>query len=371
MKLLLYSSLIAFGVSIAVMPVVDRLSRRLGAVSEIGGRHVGKVPIGRLGGIGVLLGCLIALLFNVWANVPFRTALTEYRNQVDGIAIGLMIVSVVGFWDDITRLSATFKLCFQILATTVICVCGVRISAVDLPLLEPFQLGWLSLPFTILWVVGIINAINLIDGLDGLAGGVLFFASIINFVVAVLSNAVITAALMSAIVGAVVGFLMFNWYPAKIYLGDGGAYSLGFLIAVSGLISPMHKASTGLAIMVPVLAAGLPIIDTLLVMLRRIVTRRSVFSPDRGHLHHILLDSGISHGRVVIGLYGVCCIFCSIALTLVLNRNRIVGWFLIAASLIGIIFWSLGVKKQLRRALTKIGEGIFKPEKPVDDSGGK
>ena len=363
MNSLLYSSLVAFCVSGGLMPIASKLSRHLGAVSDTGGRHVGEVPIGRLGGIGVLLGCLVALLFSGWADVPFRKALIDYKIQAAGIIISLGIVAAIGFWDDVSRLSATVKFGFQIVATLVLYVCGVRFSAIDLPLLEPFQLGWFSLPITILWVVGMINAINLIDGLDGLAGGVVIFAATINLVVACVSNSVITATLMSTIVGAVVGFMLFNWYPAKIYLGDGGAYSMGLIIAVGGLISPMQKISTGVSIIVPVLAAGLPIIDTILVVIRRILSKRGIFSPDRGHLHHILLDSGISHRRVVIGLYFICCIFCSTALILVINRNRILGCFLIASSITGAIFWGLAAKKELALSLIKIKQGFLQSKK--------
>jgi UDP-GlcNAc:undecaprenyl-phosphate GlcNAc-1-phosphate transferase len=359
MKFILYSSAVALCISGGLMPIVAKVSRQLGAVSETGGRHVGKVPIGRLGGVGVLLGVLFSLLLHGWMNSTFRMALAEFQIKAIGLTIGLVIVAAVGFWDDVKRLSASVKFGVQILATLVVYFCGVQISAVDLPLLEPIQLGLFSLPITMVWIIGIINAINLIDGLDGLAGGVLLFASAINLVVALVSNAQITAALMGSVVGAVIGFLLFNWYPAKIYLGDGGAYSLGFLIAVSGLISPMQKVSTGIAILVPVLAAGLPIMDTTLVMLRRIATRRGIFSPDRGHLHHILLDSGISHRRVVVGLYFVCCIFCSLALTLILHRNRHVGWFLIAASMFGLIIWGLGVKSQLRQAVVRFKDYVL------------
>jgi UDP-GlcNAc:undecaprenyl-phosphate/decaprenyl-phosphate GlcNAc-1-phosphate transferase len=360
MKSLLYSSVIAFLVSSGLMPIVAKVSRRLGALSETGGRHVGTIPIGRLGGVGVVIGFLVSLFLQSRWNLKFRLALNEFQVEVFGIAIGFGIVAAVGFWDDVRRLTASVKFGFQTVAALVVYGCGVRISAVDLPLLEPIHLGWFSLPVTVLWVVGIMNAINLIDGLDGLAGGVLLFASTINLIVAVISNAVVTAVLMGSVTGAVAGFLLYNWHPAKIYLGDGGAYSLGFLIAVSGMLSPMQKVSTSVAIMVPVLAAGLPIIDTILVMLRRIATRRGIFSPDRGHLHHILLDSGISHRRVVIGLYFVCCIFCSLALTLVLHRNRNIGWFLVITSFAGIIFWGLGVKTQLRKALIRFRENVVK-----------
>ncbi len=330
------------------MPIVAEVSRRIGAVSEIGGRHVGKIPIGRLGGLGVLVGCIVSLILQGWSNILFRRALYEFPVKTGAIAVGFIIVAIVGIWDDVRRLSALKKFGFQILAAFIVYGGGVRIGVVDLPLFEPLYLGLFSLPLTILWIVGIINAINLIDGLDGLAGGVLLFASVTNLVVALMSNAVISSVLMGSVTGAVAGFLLYNWHPAKIYLGDGGAYSLGFLIAVSGMISPMQKISTGVGIVVPVLAAGLPIIDTLLVILRRMVKRQGIFTADRGHLHHILLDSGISHRRVVIGLYCMCFISCSFALTLVLHRNRDVGWFLVAISLIGMVIWGLSVKSQLR-----------------------
>jgi UDP-GlcNAc:undecaprenyl-phosphate GlcNAc-1-phosphate transferase len=347
------------------MPIIARVSQRLGAVSETGGRHVGKHPIGRLGGAGVLVACIVSLILQGWLNARFSFAVKEFLIETVGIIFGLIIVATVGFWDDVRRLSASKKLGFQIIAASVVYSCGVRISAVDLPLFEPIDLGWLSLPVTIFWIVGIINAINLIDGLDGLAGGVLLFASTVNLVVALISKAVITAVIMGSVVGAVVGFLLYNWHPAKIYLGDGGAYSLGFLIAVCGMVSPMHKVSTGVAIMVPVLAAGLPIIDTVSVILRRMVARAGIFSPDRGHLHHILLDSGISHRRVVIGLYFVCFMFCSFSLTLVLHRNRDVGWFLVVISIIGVVLWGVSVKSQLRRALVRFVESFIRPPKNI------
>jgi UDP-GlcNAc:undecaprenyl-phosphate GlcNAc-1-phosphate transferase len=358
-KSLFYSGVVAFCISGGLMPIVAEVSQRLGAVSETGGRHVGKIPIGRLGGLGVLVGCIVALLLQGWLNAGFRRALNHFPVEIGGIAVGFTIVAIVGIWDDVKRLSASKKLGFQILAAFIVYGCGVRIGVVDLPLFEPLQLGWFSLPVTILWIVGIINAINLIDGLDGLAGGVLLFASVTNLVVAIISNAVISSVLMGSVTGAVAGFLLYNWYPAKIYLGDGGAYSLGFLIAVSGMISPMQKISTGVGIMVPVLAAGLPIIDTLLVILRRTIKRQGIFTADRGHLHHILLDSGISHRRVVIGLYCICCMSCSFALTLILHRNRDVGWFLVAVSLIGIVIWGLSVRSQLRRIFIRLIEDLF------------
>jgi UDP-GlcNAc:undecaprenyl-phosphate GlcNAc-1-phosphate transferase len=161
--------------------------------------------------------------------------------------------------------------------------------------------------------------------------------------------------------GSILGFLLFNWYPAKIYLGDGGAYSLGFLLAVSGLLAPVQKASTGIALLVPLLALGLPVFDTLLTMLRRFLNRRGIFSPDRGHLHHILFDAGISHRRVVLGLYAISCVLCSSALIIVLRRNQSVGYILIAASVFGCFIWGFSVRVELRKVISRVldnGSGL-------------
>jgi len=346
--------LVALIVSAATMPFLVKISRGFGAISEIGGRHIGEVPVGRLGGVGALLGIVVSLLIQNRLDPVVSTAWLQYQRQTIGFIVGLVLVTTIGLWDDIRRLQAHRKLMAQVVAALICYVFGLRISGVDLPLLEPFQLGWWGLPITVLWIVGIVNAVNLIDGLDGLAGGVLLFASIVNFVAAIGSGAIVSAALMVSMGGAIFGFLLYNWYPAKIYLGDGGAYSLGFILAVSGLLAPVQKASTGIALLVSILAVGLPVFDTLLTMLRRFIGRRGIFSPDRGHLHHILLDAGISHRRVVIGLYAVCCVLCSAALIMVLNRNRNIGYFLMAASFGWISLWGFSVKTQLRKVSSRI-----------------
>jgi UDP-GlcNAc:undecaprenyl-phosphate GlcNAc-1-phosphate transferase len=160
--------------------------------------------------------------------------------------------------------------------------------------------------------------------------------------------------------GAILGFLLYNWYPAKIYLGDGGAYSFGYMLAVSGLLAPVQKASTSIALLVPVLAVGLPIFDTLLTMARRFISKQKIFSPDRGHLHHVLLDAGISHRRVVIGLYAISCVFGSLSLVITLKRNRDIGYFLVAASVVGSVFWGISVKEQLRLAMKRSISGESK-----------
>jgi UDP-GlcNAc:undecaprenyl-phosphate GlcNAc-1-phosphate transferase len=354
MKIQIIYGIIAFCVSALVMPAMIKISKRVGAISEVGGRHIGDSPIGRFGGVGVLLGIAISLGLQSWYDPVFRLEISINNEQIGGFFVGVTIVSVLGFLDDIIRLAAGVKFAVQIIAALIAYCCNLRVVGLDLLLFEPFQFGYLSMLITVVWIVGVVNAVNLIDGLDGLAGGVIFFASIVNLVAAIGAQSVVPAALMIALGGAILGFLLYNWHPAKIYMGDCGAYSIGFILAASGLLAPGQKASTGVALLIPLLALGLPIFDTLLTMLRRFMNQQGIFSPDRGHLHHILLDSGISHRRVVIGLYAICCVLCSLALLIVLSRNREVGYYFLVVSVMGILFWGRPVKSQLRRAIRKI-----------------
>jgi UDP-GlcNAc:undecaprenyl-phosphate GlcNAc-1-phosphate transferase len=360
---LLLNFFIAFGVSCATMPLVVILSKRIGAFSEVGGRHVGERSIGRLGGIGVLVAFLFAVMSQIVFDADSFNEFEKHQKQLYGVSIGLLIISTVGFWDDVNRLPASAKLLAQCLAAMLGYFFDLRISAVDLPLLEPIQLGWLAFPVTVIWVVGIVNAINLIDGLDGLAGGVLLFASIVNATVAFVSGSSVLAAITVATCGSTLGFLMHNWHPAKIFLGDGGAYAFGYLIAVCGLWAPTHKASTGVSLLVPILATGLPVFDTLYAMARRLYNGKNLFVADRGHLHHILLDSGISHKRVVVGLYFISCLLASVAIAIVLKRNRSIGYMLVIASLLGGFFWCTLVKRQLKMVATKYFSWQFKYNK--------
>jgi UDP-GlcNAc:undecaprenyl-phosphate GlcNAc-1-phosphate transferase len=291
----------------------------------------------------------------MYKTVPlFTEAVLLHQSQLIGLFGGVILVGGIGFFDDIKRQPAVLKLFVQFCAAIVAFKSGLEITGLDLPFLPPISLGKMSGPITLVWIVGVVNAVNLIDGLDGLAGGVVLFAAIVNLAAAVSFGAIVPSFLMASSVGAVLGFLIYNWYPAKVYLGDGGAYSLGFILSTSALLAPFQKASTGVALLVPVLATGLPIIDTVLTMFRRTLNRRPVFSPDRGHLHHILLDSGISHKRVVIGLYLVSLVLGSIALVIVLNRHRVVGCCLLILSIIGGFLWGLSVKRNLREVVSRL-----------------
>jgi UDP-GlcNAc:undecaprenyl-phosphate GlcNAc-1-phosphate transferase len=323
-------------VSVLLTPLMRRLGLRLRAVSGSGGRHVHANAIPRLGGISLALGwsipLLVMFLLDDFAIQSLKDG-TDWR--VFGVLVGGLFLCGVGAVDDIRGLRAHHKLAAQVLAATVAYVCGYRIDAIALPFGGVLSMGAFALPVTVLWIVGITNALNLIDGLDGLAAGVGFFAALTSFVLAYLSGSVFVALLMAALMGVLIGFLFFNFNPARIFMGDSGSYFLGFVLATTSLAGSLQqKASTAVSLLVPMIALGLPIFDTLFSMVRRLLERRSIFSPDRGHIHHRLLDLGLTHRRAVMVLYAVSIVLAATAMAVSLGRKWEVGLAMLAASVV-------------------------------------
>lgn len=317
--------LVAALIGALLTPLVSRLATRLGAVSRPGGRNVNVRPIPRLGGIAIAVAFFtpLALLFFVESTVA--EAFTSNGARVMGLFVGGGVMCAVGYVDDLRGMRALHKLAAQTAVAVLAFSCGFRIEDVQLPLLEgTLHIGVLSLPVTIVWIVGIINAVNLIDGLDGLAAGVVFFACVTLFTVGFIGQAVWVCLLMAATMGAVVGFLFYNFNPARIFMGDSGSYFLGFVLAATSLAGG-PRGSTPVALLVPIVALGVPIFDVLLAMVRRILERRSIFSPDRGHIHHRLLDMGLTHRRAVLIIYGVSLVFTCTAIALYIGRWWQVG----------------------------------------------
>jgi len=331
------SFLLAFVASLLVATALTPLARivalRVGAVSNPGGRHLNEGTKPRLGGLALTLGwCLpLGLLFRL--HPPAASALEGQGEKLAALVAGGLLMCVVGALDDLRGLRAVHKLLAQLVAGGLAYALGFRIEAIALPLLGTLPMGVFALPVTLLWIAGITNAVNLIDGLDGLAAGVTFFAALTSFIVAYLSGSTFVALLMAALMGAVVGFLFFNFNPARIFMGDSGSYFLGYLLATTSLAgSVQQKASTAVSLLVPVIALGLPIFDTLFSMLRRFLERRPIFSPDRGHIHHRLLELGLTHRRAVILLYGVSIVLAAGAIGVSIGRSWEVGVALFSVS---------------------------------------
>jgi UDP-GlcNAc:undecaprenyl-phosphate GlcNAc-1-phosphate transferase len=341
----MYSIAIAFVtalvVTAALTPLVRHFALAAGAVDEPTARRVHTRRVPRLGGVAIVIGFMAPLAALFLLRTGFaRVELARHGSLLAGLLAGAVVMAVLGFVDDVSGVGAKRKLLVQSIAACIAYAGGLRIGSLALPVLGEVSLGWLSLPATVLWIAAVSNALNLIDGLDGLAGGVAFFACVTNFVVAVMSHNLMICLFSVALAGAILGFLIYNFNPATIFMGDSGSLFLGYVLATMSLLgSSSQKSPTAIAILVPLLALGLPLMDMLLAMMRRFLERRSIFSADRGHLHHRLLDLGLTHRRAVLVLYALSMVFTAIALVVHLGRSWQIGLALLVltATLVSVV----------------------------------
>lgn len=306
---------IAFIVAFSVTPLVRKLAFKVGAVDiPKDERRVHKQPIPRLGGLAIFIGFMTAIAFIVISRImDDGIFIADYR--LLGLILGSTIIIIVGIIDDIKQLKAWVKLVFQIIAALVVVLSGIRIEEISNPFAPMGMtfLGVLSIPVTIIWIIGITNAINFIDGLDGLAAGVASIASLSLLFISIFDHQLGAVFLTAALAGASLGFLPFNFNPAKIFMGDTGSTFLGFALAVISVMG-MVKSYAAIAVAVPLLVLGLPIFDTAFAILRRLFNGKSIMEADRGHLHHKLLDMGFSQRQTVVALYivsaflGICAV---------------------------------------------------------------
>jgi UDP-GlcNAc:undecaprenyl-phosphate/decaprenyl-phosphate GlcNAc-1-phosphate transferase len=335
----------------ALVPVARRFALRVGAVdAPEPGRHVHEQATPRLGGLAIFTAYVFAL--GACALLGLLGERAQGWDVVWAFLAGATIILVVGAIDDVYALGAKKKLFAQIVAATCAWLGGARIATgFEIPLVGNVFIGTpVAYIVTVLWIVAFINAINLIDGLDGLAGGVVFFAAATNVVVAVVSGDVLGATLNAALGGAVLGFLFFNFNPASIFMGDAGSMFLGYALGAGALFSLKGKASVLVSLLIPLIALGLPLADTLLTMTRRIVARRPVFAADRQHLHHRLLALGLTHRRTVLVLYACSVVLCLAALGIAFGRDWQVGLALGGAvlTLVGVARFAGGFQVALR-----------------------
>ncbi|MGY3190495.1 glycosyltransferase family 4 protein [Lysinibacillus sp. RS5] len=305
---MLYVSLIAaFIASILLTPLVKRLAFRIGAVDAPNYRKVHARIMPRLGGLAIFLAFLIgiAMLYPFLIGVlPWHTS--EY--SLLAIILGACIIVATGVIDDMREISAKAKMLGQLAAALiVIFVGGIQIDEVNLPFIGELDFGLLSIPLTILWIIGITNAINLIDGLDGLAAGVSTIALITLAVMAFNMGNMFVLAIAAILAAASSGFLFYNFHPAKIFMGDTGALFLGFMISVLALLG--FKNVTFVSLIIPIIILGVPISDTFFAIVRRVRMKKKWSDPDKSHLHHRLLDMGFTHRQTVLLIYGIAMMF--------------------------------------------------------------
>lgn len=305
---------IALAVAYFVTPKVKELAVRAGAMDAPDARKVHKEPIPRMGGLAIYLGFIIAVFASVHIN-----------REIAGLLLGGTLILVLGIIDDMKQLSAKIKLYGQIIAAFVPLLFGVRIEWLTNPFGDMIFLDYLSTPITVLWIVSLTNTVNLIDGLDGLAAGVSTIASVTILMVALQQNFWIVAILTAALAGSAFGFLQHNFNPAKIFMGDTGSMFLGYMLAGISVLGTVKSAAT-IALIVPIMALGLPIMDTAFAIIRRYSNGRPIFKPDKGHLHHRLLEMGLSQKQAVLLMYVIsgCLGLSAIALTTVGNFYAII-----------------------------------------------
>jgi UDP-GlcNAc:undecaprenyl-phosphate GlcNAc-1-phosphate transferase len=350
-----------------VTPVVVRLAHRVGAVDHPGPRKIHAAPIPRVGGLAVFLGFGIGLIFAAFATGYATSAQQQRLGYWSILAVCAAVVLVLGLVDDIRPVSFQWKFAFQILAATAVWWSGFRIEVLGIPFVSSgVHLGVWSLPLTILWIVGITNAFNLIDGLDGLAAGTALITMTVVAIIALQGGRIAVSAISVALVGSLVGFLRYNFNPAQIFLGDSGSMFLGFSVAVIA-IHGSQKNVAAVAVLGPLLIMGYPIIDTGLVVMRRLNSIRNdsagrggiryiarnahrVFLPDRGHLHHRLLDAGLSHRSAVLLLYGCGTVLAAAALVLVVTNSPVVAILLAATLTVMTVAFFAFVLVRTRRA---------------------
>jgi UDP-GlcNAc:undecaprenyl-phosphate GlcNAc-1-phosphate transferase len=313
-----------------VTPLAMRLAFRIGALDRSNGR-----AIPRSGGFAIVAGAALALGLLASVFEPTRGLLRLAWLQLGPVVAGAVVILGLGAVDDVRRLHATPKLTVEILLAAGLYVAGVRAQTVWLPF-GIVELGYVAgLLFTVLWIVGITNAFNLLDGIDGVAAGSAVFALLAMFVTSLTLDQPMVALLTVALAGATVGFLPFNFAPARVYLGDSGSLFLGFALATLAL-KGATKGPAIVAISIPIVAFGLPVMDTVFAVVRRATRGAPVFAGDQEHLHHRLLDLGLSPRQTAVALYGVSGAF-ALASMLFLNPN--VRGMAVVLTIVGIGVW--------------------------------
>lgn len=347
MKTIHIAFLIALTVAYVVTPLVIKLAYKLGAIDvPKDNRRVHTVPIPRLGGLAIFIGFMVSVL------VTFKL-----DTRLLGVIAGSIIIVIMGIFDDIKPLSAKVKLLVQILVAGLVVYCGVRINFITNPLSYLFggadktfiQFGNWSYPLTMIWIVGITNAINFIDGLDGLAAGISTISAVTLSMVAIILGQDYMAVMALTLAGATIGFLPYNFNPAKIFMGDTGSLFLGYMLSVISIMGVL-KSAAALSILVPIFAIGLPIFDTLMAIIRRSLSGRSPMEADKGHLHHKLLDRGLSQKQAVLTLYSISTVLGFSAVVLVEATLKVAIVLVLVVFLLG----SMGVR-YLKPADTKTG----------------
>ncbi|TKC17003.1 glycosyltransferase family 4 protein [Robertmurraya kyonggiensis] len=289
---------LALIISFSMSPVVMKFAKKIGAIDRPNERKVHSKEITRIGGIAIYLGFVVAFLY----------IYSVYEISIS-ILIGATIIVITGLIDDLYGLKPIQKLIGQCAAAIIVVLSGLHMQYFTLPFISESIVipSGLSIVISFIWIIGITNAINLIDGLDGLAAGTSIISSISICIIALIMGNTPVALLNLAIIGAASGFLYFNFNPAKMFMGDTGALLLGYLLAVTSVIG--FKQVTLVSLVIPIIVLAVPILDTLIAIIRRKINKKGIMEADKNHLHHKLLDAGMSHRQTVLFIYAISAVF--------------------------------------------------------------
>lgn len=300
--------MICFLAAILLTPLVKKLAFVIGATDKPNQRKVHQKIMPRLGGLAIFISFLIGV-FMIHPDDSYLVSVLNLNGSIHlPIILGSIVIILTGMFDDVKEISPRVKLLGQVVAAlVVVAVGGLRVEFINLPFGGELDFGYLSIPITMIWIIGITNAINLIDGLDGLAAGVSTIAlfTIAGMAFTMGNEYVMIMALVLAV--SSLGFLLYNFHPAKIFMGDTGALFLGYMIAVLSLLG--FKGVTFVSLIIPVIILGVPISDTLFAIVRRLVNKQPLSAPDKSHLHHCLLRLGYTHKQTVLLIYAMSAVF--------------------------------------------------------------
>lgn len=356
--------LCAMIVSYLMCPLVKSFAYKIGAIDvPKDNRRMHKKPTPRLGGLAIFLGFIVSIL--LFVNID---------HQMQGILLGAVTIVVLGVVDDMSPLRAGFKFLVQIVAALIAVFHGVVIHTLSNPNVfsaeQYWDLGWLAIPVTVLWIVGITNSVNLIDGLDGLANGVSTISALTLLVIALLVSESQVALVMAALVGACIGFMPYNRNPAKMFMGDTGSTFLGYILATIS-IQGLFKYYAIVSFVVPFLVLGLPMFDTLFAIIRRLAHGQNPMAPDRGHIHHRLIDMGLNQKQAVAALYVVSSILGLSAVVLTASDAIKAMLFLLTLVVVAYIAARVIFPREIAHSMQKAEESAAKPAEAAETARGE
>lgn len=340
--------LLAFITAFVITPYTIRLAKKVGAVDYPNDRRINKKPMPRLGGLAVITGFMISAIYLIITmSIEKKVNFAEegLNRKLIGCLLGAIILGITCYIDDVKDIKPLVKLAGQVIAAIVVVSSGVLIDNFTIPFKENNVMlnEVFSFVLTVGWIVGITNAINLIDGLDGLSSGITLISCISLLIIFALNESpLIAIILITALAGAIVGFLPYNFNPAKTFIGDVGSNFMGFAIAVISILG-VAKTYTAIVIIAPIIVLALPIFDTLWAIVRRIVKTKSikgVFKADKGHLHHRLMAKGYTQKQAVLILYGITATLGMVAIILLDSGI----WKALSFALLVVVFVALGYK---------------------------